>query len=506
MSNQNAGRPELLRVLGPISATTVVVGSVIGSGIFYKANIIASSVGRFDLVLLVWVVCGLMSLLGALALAELAAMLPHAGGQYVYLREAYGPLTGFLWGWGEFWIMRTAAAAALSVAFARAFFQASYPLLQSSNFAHLDPSGTQLSIGGFELPLVWFHRIVAITAIAGLTLVNVLGSRWGGAMQNITTFAKGAVLVGLMVLPFVTGQAALGNLTSTYAKASELGVLAGFGAAMTAAFWAYDGWNNVAMIGEEIREPQRNIPLALFAGMLILIGLYLGATVAYHLVIPLTDLAETPSSTFAAASACTRMLGGYGAAVASAAVMLSTFGALNSNILTGPRVIFAMARDRLFPSIMSRVNERYRTPDVAIISESIWSAVLIMGSDLLTRVPVPGWISSLPEWLSKPLAHSIAGMATKEIFDVLTDFVIFAQFVFFVLSAVAVFVLRIRKPGLQRPYRTTGYPILPAIFVVSATWFLLGMLITSPVESVIGVLFIVLGIVAYQFRPRSASP
>ncbi len=507
MPEKQSSRPELLRVLGPLSATAVVVGSVIGSGIFYKANVIASSVGRFDLVLLAWIVGGVMSLLGALALAELAAMLPHAGGQYVYLREAYGPLTGFLWGWGEFWIMRTASTAALAVAFARALFQSIYPWLETVDMARVseDSSGVWITIGSTTIQLIWIHRLLAITAIMALALVNILGSRWGGAMQNVTTCAKIGVLVALMVLPFLTGHASTTNLSSTYSKVTDGSLLAGFGAALTAVFWAYDGWNNVAMVGEEIREPQRNIPRALISGMLILIGLYLGATVAYHLVLSMSELAETPKSSFAAAEACTKMLGGYGAAVASAAVMLSTFGALNSNILTGPRVLFAMARDRLFPQSLARVNPRFRSPDMAILAQVCWAVVLIIGSNWLTRVQVPDWIASLPLWLSAPLTQSITGMADKQIFDVLTDLVIFGQFTFFILSVAAVFVLRVRRPDLERPYRTIGYPILPALFLVSATGFLISMLLTSPIESLVGLTFIGLGLVAYQFIKNKAS-
>lgn len=505
MAQTRASRGELLRVLGPVSATTVVVGSVIGSGIFYKANVISASVGRFDLVLLVWIVCGVMSLLGALALAELAAMMPHAGGQYVYLREAYGPLTGFLWGWGEFWIMRTASCAALAVAFAKAFFQAVYPVLHSNGTAQVELRGDVSWLvfsADTAIQVVWIERSIAIAAVIGLTFVNVAGSRWGGLTQNVTTFAKMGVLALLMVLPFITGQFDPGNLATTYAPATKLGLWAGFGAAMTASFWAYDGWNNIGMVAEEVHHPQRNIPLALIVGMLILIVLYVGVSVAYHLVLPMQELAEIDESTFAAARVCSRLLGPYGAAAASAAVMVSTFGALNSNILTGPRVIFAMARDRLFPAAVAHVHPVYRTPDIAIIAESVWAVLLILGSDLLTRVPVPSGLESLPVWLADPLRQSISGMRTKAIFDVLTDFVIFGQFVFYLLSAAAVFVLRAKRPDAERPYRTMGYPWLPAIFVVGSTGFLCGMLVTSPVESAAGLGFIALGLLAYQLRPR----
>ena len=338
----------LLRVLGPVGATTVVVGSVIGSGIFFKANVIAQSVGRFELVILVWLVCGVMSLLGALAFAELGAMMPHAGGQYVYLREAYGPLSGFLWGWGEFWMMRTGSTAALAVAFSNAFSNSIGPLLKDLGWAEFltvdDVPHVQL-FGVVTMRSVWFLRDVAIVAILLLTAINVIGARWGGMVQNVTTFIKGGTLVAIMVLPFVSGTAEWTHLTTRYERLSEIGLLAGFGAGMTAAFWAYDGWGNIGPVAEEIKDPQRNIPLSLFVGMFILITLYLGATIAYHLVL---TMPETAGSAFVASSAFERMLGNRGAAIASAAVMVSTFGALNSNLLVGPRVIFAMPATACF--------------------------------------------------------------------------------------------------------------------------------------------------------------
>jgi amino acid transporter len=437
--------------------------------------------------------------MGALAFAERGAMMPHAGGQYVYLREAYGPLTGFLWGWGEFWMMRTGSTAALAVAFSNAFYQSLAGYFEHTGWVR--PSATDgvmcLDLLGAAVPLPWVLRGIAISAILLLTGVNVLGARWGGMMQNVTTFIKGGTLVALVVLPFLAGQYETANLTSTISP--RTGLLVGFGAAMTAAFWAYDGWGNIGPVAEEVRDPQRNIPISLFLGMFILIALYLGATLAYHLVL---TMGETASSVFVAASACQRMLGERGAAIASAAVMLSTFGALNSNVLVGPRVIFAMARDRLFLSPMARVHPRYHTPHVSILAEMAWAVLLILGSDLFSRVSAPGWVSALPRWLAQPLGESIGGMRSKPVFDVLTDFVIFGQFVFYLLAVAAVFVLRVRRPDLPRPYKTYGYPVLPSLFVVASAGFLLNMLLTSPVESSAGLLFIGLGAVAYLFRPR----
>lgn len=486
----------LLRVLGPVGATAVVVGGVIGSGIFFKANVIAQSVGRFDLVLLVWIVCGLLSLCGALAVAELAASMPHAGGQYVYLREAYGPLTGFLWGWVEFWVLRTGSIAALAVAFASAFQRSVGQWLLSAGWIDAaNEDGSRIVVAGVEMPSVWLMRSVAILAIVLLTGVNVVGARWGGWVQNVTTFLKAGTLMALVVLPFVTGTSSASNLGTTFAREGSHGLIAGFVVAMSSAFWAYDGWNNIALVSEEVRDPQRNVPLSLGLGMFILIALYLGATAAYHLVL---SMSETADAKFVAALACERMLGNQGAAIASAAVMLSTFGALNANLLCGPRVIFAMARDGLFLRSMARVHPRFRTPFLAIIAESIWAVLLIVGSDVMRNVGVPGWVRSLPNWIGDPLARSLGQMSQKAIFDVLTDYVVFGSFVFYILSVAAVFVLRIREPDRERPYRTWGYPYLPLIFVVASTGFLVSMLVTSPVEAVAGLIFIGLGAAAYR--------
>ncbi len=514
----------LKRVMGPVGATAVVVGAVIGAGVFFKASAIARSVGRVDLVVAVWVVCGAVSFCGALALAELAAAIPRAGGQYVYLRRAYGPLAGFLWGWTELCVLRSGAIAALAVTFATAFQNsigqaliaagwigttagnmggssaAGSSAVGSSGAAGVE--GLTLLLFGCELPLVWWERGLAIAAIATLTTVNIAGARWGGHVQSITTVVKAATLVALMVLPLLTGAASPALWGSSLSKPPEMGWIAGFAAAMTAAFWAYDGWNNVALISEEVREPQRNVPLALGIGLTILIALYLGVALAYHLVLSVDEVA---ASKFVARSACERMLGAYGAEIASSAVMLSTFGALNANLLCGPRVIFAMARDRLFWDSIGRVHPRFATPHRAILAESSWAIVLILASNLTRLVRVPAWLDSLPAFAAKPLRLSLETMATKATFDVLTDYVVFGSFIFYVLSVAAVFVLRWREPELPRPYKTLGYPLLPLGFVVVSTAFLLMMLVTSPVESLAGLLFLALGATLYVTRLKERT-
>lgn len=494
----------LRKVLGPVGATAVVVGATIGSGIFFKARIVAMSLGRFELVMAVWIVCGLLSLFGALTLAELATSMPHAGGQYVYLRRAYGPWVGFLAGWGEFWMTRPGSIAVLGVAFADASLKSVGVWLVDwgwMTLAEVDGQ-TIVNFAGWEVSQVWFVRWLAIAAILVLAVINYCGAHWGGLMQNITTFIKVGMLLTIMALPFVTSTADVSLLETTISRKEGVSLIAGFFAAMSAVFWAYDGWHNLGPMSEEIREPQRNIPRALIWGMLLLILLYVGATVAYHLALPMNEIA---SSKFVAASACERWLGEHGAAIASAAVMLSTFGALNANLFCGPRMIFAMARDGLFLRSVGIVHPRFRTPHRAIVCETLLALALIAGSDLVRRVWVPEWVSSLPALIADPLRASLEGMRTKTAYDVLSDYVVFASFIFYTLAVAAVFVLRRRQPDLERPYRTLGYPFVPAIFVVSSLAFLASMLLTSPVESTLGVLLIAAGLIAYVARRRTAE-
>ncbi|MFO0425134.1 MAG: APC family permease [Planctomyces sp.] len=476
----------LRRVLGPVSATAIVVGSVIGSGIFFKANLVASSIGRVDGIILVWIVCGILSLLGALATAELAAMMPNAGGQYVYLREAFGPGCAFLWGWAEFWMMRAGSVAALSVAFSTALSQSAALWFQQIGVLTTRQSGEDLYYlfpGGLELTQPTFLRVTAIASILLLAVVNCTGTQRGGLLQNITTFLKAGTLLSIIVLPFLTGQADLSLWKSELSTARNVSWMAGIATAMTAVFWAYDGWGNIGPVAEEIRNPRRNIPIALTGGMLIVIVLYVGATLSYHLLMTTTEISQ---SRFVAASAFEKLFGSSGSAIASAAVMISTFGALNANLLAGPRVIFAMSRDGVFLQSMSRIHPRYHTPHIAILSLAVWSVFLIAGSDLLRGITAPSWLGSFPAFIEEPIRRTVESLSQKAIYDVLTDFVVFGAFVFYLLSVVAVFVLRSRKPEMVRPWRTPGYPILPAVFVLGSGAFLLGMLLTSPVESLAG--------------------
>ncbi len=474
-SEPREAEPQLLRVLGPVGATTVVVGSVIGSGIFLKEAVVAQAVGHIGWVMAVWVGCGVISLLGALASAELGAMLPQAGGPYVYLRAAYGPLVAFLWGWIEFWVARTGSTAALAVVFTGRLSQLFEPLAGPEH--------------------EWLRKGVAVAAIVTLVAINLIGARWGGHVQNITTAIKAGSLVLLAILPFAMGSIEFSNFSTQAQIKGTLWV--GIGGAMGAVFWAYDGWGNIGPVAEEVKEPGRNIPIALIVGLFMLITLYVGVTATYHLVLSMQELQAVERPRFVAQVVCERVFGSTGRSLAIAAVICSTFGALNSNVLTGPRVIFAMARDGLFLSPMKNVHARWRTPLNAIVGEMAWACVLVLFADTFAR--------QLGRFLQFVSGGFYAYDPSKDPFDMLTDYVIFGSYIFYTLAVAAVIVLRFKMPDLPRPYRTWGYPVVPILFVVSSVGFLISMFRAVPVESVAGLIFIGLGAIAYQFLQRGET-
>jgi basic amino acid/polyamine antiporter, APA family len=317
----------LPRVLGPFDAVTVVVGSIIGSGVFLKASVIARELGTpygFGPTILVWIVMGLVTLCGSLALAELAAMLPHAGGPYVYLREAYGRLWAFLWGWTEFWIVRTGSLGALACA----------TVIYGDSFLQtLKQQGLLPSFMADVVPLShWLQCVVSIVLVLICTVVNVIGTKWAARVQNITTIIKVGFLVFLIAGPLLLLKANPSNLAPLWPASISLGFWKAVGLATIAVMWPYDGWINIGPVAEEVRDPQRNVPRALTVGMLIVIAAYVGANLSYHLVLPMDKVA---GSSAVAADVSKTLLGSAGAWVAALCVMVSTFGALNSNLLCG---------------------------------------------------------------------------------------------------------------------------------------------------------------------------
>jgi APA family basic amino acid/polyamine antiporter len=463
-----SGKIETLpRVLGLFDAVAVVIGSIIGSGIFLKVGNVAGALHSFGPIIGVWIGVGLVTLCGSLALAELAAMLPHAGGPYVYLREAYGKLPAFLWGWTEFWVVRTGSVGALSCATA-------------IYLAEIRPMG-RLS-----------QECTAIGIVVGLSIINVISTRWGASVQNVTTVVKLGFLGSIICLPMLMGKTDTANLEPVWPAASAPHLLKAFGVAMIAVLWPYDGWINIAPVAEEIHEPQRNVPRGLAFGMLIVILVYVGANISYHLSLPMDHLAgivdpatgkfvEGHRPTATVASDLFRgMFGAQGAKLAALGVMCSTFGAVNSNMLTGPRIFFAMARDRLLPAMIRHIHGSYGTPSNAILIQGLWTTILLV---------------VFYAWKDNP----------KEAFDGLTDSVIFGGLIFYSLSVSAVYVLRWTRPDQPRPYRTWGYPLTPALLLVAYSAAAISEVTERPTETVGVAALIITGMIYYAFASRSAA-
>lgn len=462
----------LPRVLGPWTALSTIVGSVIGSGIFIVPARLAQQVPAIGPIVIAWILGGLFSLAGALTLAELAAMLPHAGGPYVYLKAAFGRLTAFLFGWTEFLIIRSGSVATLAAAFALYASQLWRP-------AGLDPR-------------IW-QTVLAVAAMVTVATVNILGTRWGGRVQVVGTVLKVGALGTMILLPWLMGRAQVANLSPLWPDGT-LGwsdLFRGFMVGMVGVLWAYDGWVNTANLAEEIQDPDRNIPRALVGGVLILIVLYLGTSLAYHLVLPMAEIAsastEAGSPRAVSADFFQRLLGAPGLVLIALVVMTSTFISLNGNALSGPRAYFALARDGLFPRWLCRVHPTFQTPAAAIAAQTVWSLILTLLGTALT--------------LSSP--HKPGQPPPKPLYDILYTYVIFGATVFYTLSIVSVFVLRRKRPDLPRPYRTFGYPVTPIVFVVGALILLGSMLREAPVESLAGLGIIALGLPAYGFLQRS---
>jgi APA family basic amino acid/polyamine antiporter len=435
--------PVLPRVLGPFDAVMIVVGSIIGSGIFLKVSNIDSQVPSFGAIMAVWILGGIATLCGSLSLAELAAMLPHAGGPYVYLREAYGRVTAFLWGWAEFSIIRTGSLGSLACGTV-IYFNKFLGSLKVNGFL---PEQLQEYV-----PLSHSAQaLVTILAVISLTWINVIGTRWAARTQNVTTVIKLSFLFALMLGPLLFGKWNFSNLQPLAPPELSRDFFRAFGVAMVAVFWPYDGWINIGPVAEEVRNPQRNVPLGLGLGVLLVTLVYVGANIGYHFCLPLS---QTKQSQAIAADVFEVILGRYGVPLASAGVMISMFGALNSNLLAGPRIYFAMARDGLFPRAIRSIHGRFQTPTNAILAQSGWS---------LLQICVAFAVASEP----------------KKAFDVLTDFVVLGGTIFYALVVGCVIVLRIKMPNAERPYRTLLYPLTPILYLLTALFVVGSMVLSS---------------------------
>ncbi len=481
----------------------MVVGTVIGSGVFKKPQVIAQSVPYSGLAAIVWILGGTLAFLGGLALAEIAVLYPRAGGNYVFLREGYGRLAGFLWGWVEFWIIRSASIAALAIILAESLAD----ILRNPAF--------QQSIGwdlGSEPLAFWGRCWLTIGVIMGLGALNTLGVRWGGLLQLFITLIKVTSLIAIAALPFFAAalrpdqnvpRPQTSNLLPVWPEAGGFS-LSALGAALVGVIWAYHGWMNIAPAAEEIRNPQRNIPIALLGGILIIISLYLAANVGYFLIIPQSELAGIRNTTVVS-EFCSRLLGPIGAAAASAAVMCSVFGALNGNLIVGPRLLFAMGRDGLAPRSLERLHPRFRTPVLAIMVLATWSSLLVLAGAILT-------INRLPTFELAGHEIDLNIPRDKTLFDVVTDFAMFGAVSFETLAISTIFVFRRRYPDAPRSYRCIGYPVVPIVYICIMSTVLVNMFLTQRTEALIGVGFIIVGACVFPFirkpplDPRELKP
>jgi APA family basic amino acid/polyamine antiporter len=457
--------PQLRRALGAWGAASIVIGTAIGSGIFLVPSDMVKAVGTPSMVFAVWIFGGILTLFGALTYAELSAAMPEAGGEYVYLKAAYGPLWGFVYGWTQTWVAKSASIATLATGF-YTYLADFFPGLQVPVWTIHAPIGP----GGGPLE-IRYGQLFAMGLILFLAGVNYLGVRWGGGVQVAVTGLKLALIGALIAAGLLSGEASAVNLHAGIA--AEPGGVAGFFAALVAALWAYDGWNNAGMLGSEIERPKRNLPLALIGGTIAMMGIYLLANLAYFSVLSSREVAgsERVAADMMRGVLKTRGGAGWGGAAVSVAAMISIFAALNGSILSGSRVPYAMARDGLFFKVYGRVHPEFRVPGASILLLGFWSSLLLLSGhyrELYTLVIFPSWI-------------------------------------LYAMTGAAVIVLRRKRPDMDRPYRVLGYPVVPLLFVAVAVALLYSTLLNSPRESGIGFAVILAGLPFYLHWKRELS-
>jgi APA family basic amino acid/polyamine antiporter len=448
---QTAPRPELARDLGVSHASAVVVGTIIGSGIFLVPAEMMQAVGSAKLVYLAWLVGGLLSFFGALTYAELGAMKPQAGGEYVYVRDAYGPLGGFLYGWTWFVIAKPASVATVATGLVRIL--GTFPVFSffSANiFLH-------------PFAITW-GQLVAIAAAILISTLNYLGVKKAGEFQLVFTILKVAIILGIVVVCFSGSGSASGrgwsNFAGTFTGAK--GGIAGFMAALVAALWAYDGWNDLNMVAGEVKKPERNIPIALIAGVATVGVLYVLVNAGVQYVLPASVIAASQRP---ASDAVALVMGHMGAAIVSAGMAISMLVTLNGTVMSGARVPFAMARDGYFFRALAEVHPRFHTPSAAIMVQAVLSIILLL-----------------------------LGGNFRQLFSL----AIFAEWLFYMIAGSTVFVFRWRDPQAARPYRVLGYPFVPALFIAAAAVLLYYTFRENWPNSFYGLLVILAGVPVYR--------
>jgi APA family basic amino acid/polyamine antiporter len=448
MSQATQTRPELSRDLGVSHASAVVVGTIIGSGVFLVPTEMMQAVGSAKLVYLAWIVGGLLSFFGVLTYAELGAMKPQAGGEYVYVRDGYGPLAGFLYAWTWFVIAKPASIASVTIAIVRIL----------GNFAAFSFFSRNLIQHPFAIT---FGQCFAIVVTLMISLLNYLGIKRAGEFQLVFTVLKIAMILAIVAIAFSYSAGSWSHFGGSYGGAR--GGVAGFMAALVAALWAYDGWNDLNMVAGEIRQPERNIPIALIAGVATVAALYMLVNAAVQFVMPAADVAMTPRP---ASDAMALVLGPWGASIVSIGMALSMMVTLNGTIMSGARVPFAMARDRYFFSAMAEVHPKFHTPSVAIVVQAILAILLLL-----------------------------LGGSFRQLFSL----AIFSEWLFYMIAGSTVFIFRQRNPETVRPYRVLGYPIVPALFVLASAVLLSYTFTDNLRNSALGCLVILSGVPVFYF-------
>jgi len=493
--------PRLVQGLGLLDSTMIVAGSMIGSGIFIVSADISRQVGSPGWLLLAWVVTGLLTVVGALSYGELAAMFPRAGGQYVYLREAYSPLWGFLYGWTLFLVIQTGTIAAVSVAFAR-YLGVLVPAISASSWI-IPPINLSAK---YALSLST-QQLVAIALIVLLTIVNTRGLQIGKLIQNIFTSAKTLSLLALIFIGLFIGrhsEAIHANFTDWWtprevtsvkpnlafvptvtAAAGALGLFIAFCVAQVGSLFSSDAWNNITFTAGEVKDPKRNVPLSLAAGTGLVTVLYLLANVAYLCMLPLEKIQHAPDDRVATAAIET-VFSGAGPIIMAVAIMISTFGCSNGLILAGARVYYAMARDGLFFRATQRLNQR-SVPAVGLILQCAWTILLVLPRTRL-RDPATGMTQY------------------GNLYSDLLDYVIFAALCFYILTIAGIAVLRRKRPEVERPYRALGYPIVPILYIVAAAAILVVLLLYKTDTTWPGLVIVLAGVPVYFiWKSKSAQ-
>lgn len=472
MSQSENERITLIRGLGLLAAASIVIGNVVGTGVFLKARVMTCNVGKPSWVIFTWIFAGILSLAGALTYAEIAAMMPRAGGEYVFIREAYGRLWGFLHGWMQIFIAKTGSQASVAVVFAGFMNDLSGKTIKREilSFSLLD---TKLTLDTLQL--------IAIAAIVLFTLLNCATVVFSGRVATLLTFVKIALVLGIGIGAFALSQGAFGHFALNSAgsvcdevnKSVTFGVagysfLAGFGAAMLGALWGYDGWNNLTFVAGEVKDPQRNIPLALIGGTALIIAMYVFANLAYFYVLTPGQIANLSKTDSVAIETVKTFLGPAAVGLMAAGLMASSIGTLHTSILTGARVPYAMAQDGLFLDKLSNLSKSTRVPIGALIAQGVWASILTLSGS----------------------------------FDTLTDYVIFGSWIFYGLATASVFIFRKKMPNAERPYKAWGYPIVPVLFLLVTAFLLINTILTATKQALIGLGLIALGLPVYFYLSR----